>query len=204
MNTKKENGILTAVITLLLATMLMALLPTEAEARIYDDTLRLHILANSDTEEDQALKLAVRDKILEKYSGRLRDSKNMTEAETAVRSLILEIERDAEVWIRELGYGYSVKATLTREWYDTREYESFTLPCGYYDSLQIIIGNGSGKNWWCVMYPPLCMDIATECAPADDAALKYTNEELVLISGKKYNIKFKILEIVSEAFAKNG
>lgn len=204
MNVKTKKNCLGAVIALLMATMLMALLPTEAEARIYDDTLRLHILANSDTEEDQALKLSVRDKILEKYSGRLRDSKNMTEAETAVRSLISEIERDAEMWIRELGYGYSVKSTLTREWYDTREYESFTLPCGYYDSLQIIIGNGNGRNWWCVMYPPLCLDIATERAPADDAALKYTNEELLLISGQKYNIKFKILEIVSEAFAKNG
>ena len=204
MNVKTKKNCLGAVVALLMATMLMALLPTEAEARIYADTLRLHILANSDTEEDQALKLSVRDKILEKYSGRLRDSKNMTEAETAVRSLISEIERDAETWIRELGYGYSVKATLTREWYDTREYEDFTLPCGYYDSLQIIIGNGNGKNWWCVMYPPLCIDIATERAPADDAALKYTNEELMLISSQKYNIKFKILEIVSEAFAKNG
>ena len=204
MNTKTKNNCLGAAVALLLATMLAALLPTEAEARIYEDTLRLHILANSDSEEDQELKLEIRDKILEKYADRLKDSGNITEAEGIALALLSDIERDAEEWVRELGYDYPVTVTLTQEWYDTREYEDFTLPCGYYDSLQVIIGSGGGKNWWCVMYPPLCMDIATERAPVDDAALNYTKEELMLISGKKYNVKFKILEIVSEAFAKNG
>ena len=204
MNSTNEKRILSAVAILLFCALFMMAIPTEAEAMIYEDTLRLHILANSDSDEDQALKLIIRDKILEKYTDRLKDCGSIIEAERITESLLSDIEADAKGWVQELGYYYSVTATLTREWYDTREYDNFTLPRGYYDSLQVIIGSGSGKNWWCVMYPPLCMDIATERVPTDDATLKYTKEELVLISGKKYNLKFKILEIVADAFAKNG
>ena len=204
MNTKKENGIFTAVITLLFATILMAALPTEAEAMIYEDTLRLHILAASDKEDDQEIKLAIRDKILEKYGARLKECKNLDEAEDLASKLICEIKSDVDLWLLELGTDDTASVTLTREWYDTREYEDFTLPKGYYNSLQVIIGVGNGRNWWCVMYPPLCLELATERTPPDDSIYGYTEEETRLISGKKYNIKFKILEIVADAFSKNS
>ena len=93
---------------------------------------------------------------------------------------------------------------LGEEWYETRDYDGFSLPCGYYTSLRILIGEGEGKNWWCVMYPPLCTELASESAPADDGLIDYTKEEMILISSGKYNIKFKILEDLSRVFAKNG
>ena len=191
-------------LVLLMVTMMLALFPTDAEAKIYEDTIRLHILANSDLENDQALKLEIRDRILLKYGDILSDANSLGEAKEITEELLEEIRIDAESWLKELGYTYSVKATLTEEWYETREYESFTLPCGYYTSLRIIIGEGEGKNWWCVMYPPLCMDIASENAPADDGIIDYSKEELTLIKSGKYNVKFKILEDLSRVFAKNG
>ena len=189
---------------LLFATMMLALFPTDAEAEIYEDTIRLHILANSDSGEDQALKIAIRDRLLTEYGEILKASGSMAEAEAAASELLPSIERDAERWITEMGYSYSVRATLTQEWYETREYEDFSLPAGYYTSMRVIIGEGEGKNWWCVMYPPLCMDIATEEAPADDGVIDYSSEELWLIKSGKYNVKFKILEDLSRVFAKNG
>lgn len=191
-------------LSLLVATLLIAVIPTDAEAKIYEDTIRLHILANSDTKEDQELKLEIRDRILEKYGVMLSTSKSVEQAKNEMEELLQSIEQDATVWIQELGYDYEARATLSEEWYDTREYEDFTLPAGYYTSLRVIIGNGDGKNWWCVMYPPLCTEIATERAPKDDFVIDYSREEISLIQGGKYNFKFKILEDLSRVFSKNG
>ena len=185
-------------------TLVICVLPTEAEGEIYSDTLRLHILANSDSYEDQELKIMIRDKLLTKYGELLGQGESIDEAKMTVDAMLPLIEKDAEGWIGELGYDYSVKATLGTEWYDTREYESFTLPAGYYTSLRIIIGEGEGQNWWCVMYPPLCLEMATESAPADDGLIDYSKEEIFLISRQEYQIKFKILEDLSRVFAKNG
>ena len=179
-------------------------MPTEAEGEIYEDTLRLHILANSDSEEDQALKLNIRDRVLEKYGSMLKVDNSISEAKNKTETLLPDIKHDVEVWIAELGYDYTAEAYLGEEWYDTREYESFTLPAGNYVSLRIIIGSGEGKNWWCVMYPPLCLDMATESSPADDGITDYSKEEISLIQNGKYQIKFKILEDLSRVFAKNG
>ena len=121
-----------------------------------------------------------------------------------IGKMIPDIERDVDAWIREAGYNYESEVTLGVEWYDTREYEDFTLPRGYYTSLRVMLGEAEGKNWWCVMYPPLCLDIATENAPYDDAVMGYTKEEYTLISDRGYNIKFKLLEVFSDAFSKNG
>lgn len=196
-----KNTLLSA-LAILIATLIFTAMPTDAEAEIYSDTLRLHILAASDSEEDQALKLTVRDKILEKYGSQLSCYSSIEEANEKIRELLPLIEQDSERWIIEEGKHYSVKCTLTTEWYDTREYEDFTLPRGYYSSLRVIIGEGEGKNWWCVMYPPLCLDIATENAPSDDATIGYTDSEINLISKKGYNVKFKLLETFSEGFFK--
>lgn len=189
---------------ILIVTMVIGILPTDAEGEIYEDTLRLHILANSDSSEDQALKIKLRDRILLKYGDLLRNGDSINEAKANVNLLLPDIERDAENWVCELGYNYTVKATLDVEWYDTREYEDFTLPAGYYSSLRIIIGNGEGKNWWCVMYPPLCMEMASESAPTDDGLIDYSKEEIKLITSGKYQVKFKILEELSRTFKKNS
>ena len=191
-------------IALLLVTLVLGAMPTDAEGEIYGDTIRLHILANSDSEDDQALKLRLRDYILEKYSERLRTGGSVDEAKKEIQCLLPTIEEDAKQKLNEWGYSYDLRVSLSQEWYETREYKDFRLPAGYYSSLRVIIGNGEGQNWWCVMYPPLCTEIATERAPADDGVIDYTKEEVLLIKSGKYNVKFKILEELSRLFEKNG
>ncbi len=182
-------------ILVLAVTLLIAVMPTEAEAAIYDDTVRLHILASSDSERDQDLKLEIRNRVLAKYGDILGNSGSRAKAVEEIERRKDEIQKDVEAWIEELGEGYGARVEIGTEWYDTRVYESFTLPCGYYTSLRILLGNGEGQNWWCVMYPPLCLDVATSTGASD---IGYTKEETVLIRGGKYNIKFKILELLSE------
>ena len=198
------KDLLKCTLTILIVTMLISALPTEAQGMIYEDTIRLHILANSDSAEDQALKIEIRDRLLRKYSTLLCEGETIEEAKELINSLLPNIEKDAELWISVMGYDYSAKAVIGTEWYETREYDGFSLPAGYYCSLRIIIGEGKGQNWWCVMYPPLCVEMATEPAPRDDGIVNYTREEISLIESGRYNIKFKILEDISRVFAKNG
>ncbi len=195
---------ITGTLMMLTALLLMSFIPTDAEAKIYEDTLRLHILAASDSEDDQRLKLLIRDKLLSEYGERLKSSGDVTEALETAESLLGEIEESVEEWIMCEGYSYGAEVTLEKEWYDTREYEDFTLPKGIYYSLCVRIDEGVGKNWWCVMYPPLCLSAASEPMPGDDGIIDYTDEEYKLIGKGKYNIKFKLLEIFSEAFYKKG
>ena len=188
-------------ITLVL-TLIVAVVPTDAEARIYEDTVRLHILAASDSEEDQELKYALRDALLNRYYDVLSEETDADGATERLTEILSDIEKFSEQFISERGYSYGVRAVIGTEWYDTRDYNDFSLPMGYYTSLRIIIGEGTGKNWWCVMYPPLCTDIATGGAPSKDALGEYSSEERTLISGGKYKLKFKSLEIISRAFRK--
>ena len=197
-NTKK---VIIPTLLILLATLLLAVIPTERDAAIYDDTVRLHILANSDSEDDQALKYEIRNLVLEKYSASLSSFDSIESAKAELTELLPDIKRDVDCWIDECGYSYDSEILLGCEWYDTREYEEFTLPCGYYTSLRIMLGNGDGKNWWCVMFPPKCLDMATESAPKDDGVIDYTKEETALITGGGYSVKFKILELISETLA---
>ena len=178
------------IVMILVATLFIAVMPTDAEAAIYEDTVRLHILANSDSTEDQTLKLKLRDCILDKYGKTLTAFESIEEAEDELSERLTDIERFADAKIRELGYDYKTEASLVNEWYDTRHYDDFSLPCGYYTSLKIVIGEGGGENWWCVMYPPLCLDAAT-------SNKSYSESEELLI-GKKYSVKFKVLELISE------
>ncbi len=177
-------------ITLLLTALFISVIPTEAEGAIYDDTIRLHILANSDSEEDQNLKLRLRDEILAEFGESLGIYEKIDEAKKNLEEKLGEISNFADTKLSDWGYEYKTEVSISEEWYDTRDYENFSLPCGYYTSLRIIIGKGEGENWWCVMFPPLCLDAAT-------SKKKYTDAEDVLIS-KKYNVKFKLLELISE------
>ena len=188
---------LSGIMSLLFAAILMAAMPTDADAEIYSDTLRLHILAASDSEEDQALKIAVRDALLSEYGEMLSKTEGLDSAFDKVEELMPEIEKTALSCIQEAGFSYSASVELTVEDYDTRDYGGISLPRGRYNSLVVKIGEGRGRNWWCVMYPPMCLDMALD-APADDWVSDYTDTELSLISGGKYRVKFKLLEIVSD------
>ena len=191
-------------IALMLITMIINSMPTEAEGDIYSDTIRLHILANSDSTLDQSLKLSVRDELLTKYGSKLKNLSSIEAAEEKIKHLMPNMKKDIETWLSERGFPYSVDIKLGSEWYETRDYGDFSLPAGKYLSLQILLGRAEGQNWWCVMYPPLCLDMASEAAPADDGLINYTNSEISLINQEKYNIKFKILEELSRAFSKNS
>lgn len=200
---EKTKSLFGWAVAILAATLLLAILPTEYEGAIYEDTVRLHIIANSDKKEDQDLKLEIRDKLLLEYGDELSGISSKGEAEKLLSSRTDEIEGDVRLWLNELGSDASAEVELGTEWYDRREYENFTLPAGYYTSLRVILGEGEGKNWWCVMYPPLCLDLATEKAPSDDALLGYTESEVTLIEGGGYQIRFKLLELVSRALKQN-
>ena len=187
---------------ILIALLLTAVIPTDTQAKIYEDTLRLHILAASDKREDQELKLYVRDRLLEKYGGMLNKAESSDDAEELAASLLEEIKNDVALWTVEHGRPQEVSAEIVTEWYDTRDYGEFTLPAGHYRSLRITLNEGCGQNWWCVMYPPLCEGLATERAPSDDGVIDYSRDELFLITDGRYNVKFKLLELFSEAFRK--
>ena len=198
---KKTMDFLFTVIMMLGVVLIATLVPTEKDVAIYEDTLRLHILASSNDARDQELKYKIRDRLLEKYATALSSYDSADGAKEHVALLADDIERDVGMWTEEYGFDYGCEVTVGVEWYDTREYEDFTLPRGYYTSVRVMLGEAEGQNWWCVMYPPLCLDIATECAPSDDALCDYTKEEIMLIGEGKYTVKFKLLELTSEIFA---
>lgn len=159
----------------------------EASSEVRSETLRLHIIANSDSEEDQTLKLKVRDRILEATGELFADVSGKTEAVAAAEYSSDDIKKIAEEVIAEEGFDYSVRVEVTEMWFETRTYDEFTLPAGDYDAVRIIIGAGEGKNWWCVMYPALCV-------PGAEENIEKYGKNSGFITGSGYEIRFKIVE----------
>lgn len=158
-----------------------------------DKVVRLHVLANSDSPADQALKLRVRDAVLERATEVLKQSADRGEAEALLRNELPELERLAEQEVRANGYGYAVSVELTTTEFPTREYEGFTLPAGEYLALRILIGEGAGQNWWCVVFPPLCTAASAETAAM---AAGFSEDEVSLITEEDgYVLKFKTVEL---------
>ncbi len=127
-----------------------------------DEVLRLHIIANSDSEEDQSLKYDLRDHMLSDFSDIFSGCENLDEAKAAANENLEEMRQSAQEFIRRQGYDYTVKCELTDCYFTTRRYGNYTLPAGDYTAVRLIIGEGKGKNWWCVMFPPLCLPAAGE------------------------------------------
>lgn len=130
--------------------------------RVQDEVLRLHIPANSDSAEDQQMKLLLRDYILEEYGTELAAETDITAAKERIAALLPAIEADCCAFLREHGADYSATAELTEMYFTTRTYEDVTLPAGTYTALRITLGTGEGHNWWCVMFPPLCIPVASD------------------------------------------
>ena len=175
-----------------------SIIPTKEECQIYESCVRLHVIANSDNEEDQALKLKVRDelvKIVAQY-----DVNSKEEALERVKNDREELERRAKSVIEENGYSYDVRIEIGLERYPTRNYDGFSLPAGEYTSVRVIIGEGKGQNWWCVLYPPLCTQSAVSYDKEACIEVGLSSEQYDLITGSngRYKIKFKILEAVSQ------
>ena len=166
---------------------LLNLLPLGEDAQIYENTVRLHVIANSDGEYDQKLKLKVRDAVLETVEKK-GSMGSKAQAVTSLADMEDELIEAAEKVLRTEGCVDSVKIDFGKEKYPTRYYEDFTLPSGTYTSMRVVIGEGEGKNWWCVLFPPLC----TEAALADT---ELDEDELGLITGK-YKFKFRTIELL--------
>lgn len=125
-------------------------------AALRNELIRLHIVANSDGERDQALKLRVRDAVIESLESGMADVADVGQAKAYLQENLPKIEKAAERVLREAGCGDTVKAALAVEEFGRRVYDTFTLPAGVYDALRITIGEGAGRNWWCVVFPSLC------------------------------------------------
>ncbi len=191
------------VVAILLSALLLAALPVSGEEGIYDSVIRLHVLAASDSREDQALKLLVRDEILTTYSATLQEAAGVLEAEQMVEALCSDIENTAQEVVKREGYPYTVKVEYSLEEYPTRVYDDYTFPAGEYRSLRVVIGEGEGANWWCVLFPPLCLDMAMGEKREDDAlAVGLPKEEYAIITGgnEGYSVKFKALELLESVF----
>ena len=165
------------------------------QQELADKVVRLHILANSDSEEDQALKLQVRDVVLTRAEELLRASDGRGEAEVMLREHLRELTQVAQTAIAENGYGYSVRTELANTVFPTREYEDFSLPAGNYLALRVIIGEGGGKNWWCVVFPPLCSQSSADLAQTAMAAGLSQSDVALLEENGGYVLKFKSIEI---------
>lgn len=155
---------------------------------ISNKVLRLHILANSDSTEDQNLKLGLKNYFLENTSD-LFSGKTLEENIEIAKKNTLTLEELCNQFITESGYDYETKVIVDKEYFDTRVYDDFTLPAGVYNSIKIVIGEGSGHNWWCIVFPSVCL---YSCSESMSDYL--TEEEMELISDG-YTPKFKIIEI---------
>ncbi len=157
-----------------------------------ENVLRLHIIANSDSEQDQALKLKIRDEILEKCGNLFLNCDSLEIAEKTVNENLNLFTDAANAVILENGFNYTAKASLGKSDFNTRYYDDFTLPAGEYNSLIITLGEGKGKNWWCVVYPTVCIPAATNGNLEDSAKAESVK---IATGGKKYIMKFKTVEI---------
>lgn len=153
--------------------------------------VRLHVIAASDEQAEQELKLRVRDAVLEYLGPKLKGVESACDAQEIIGAELPGIAQAAAA----VSEGRSVTVSLGEERYPTREYAAFTLPAGRYESLRVILGDGQGRNWWCVVFPPLCLS-AAECEQAQQVM---SQDDYALITGQEgYEIRFKLVELWGE------
>lgn len=158
---------------------------------VRQDVLRLHVVADSDSETDQRLKLMVRDAVLKEGKELFNGSVTAQSAEEKITPQIENLEAVAEKTLKENGCDADVKITVAREYFNTRCYDNFTMPAGVYNAVRVNIGSAGGHNWWCVMFPPLCLPAASVQAEAF-----FTEDEMSVIGASpKYEPRFKIIEV---------
>ena len=162
--------------------------------------IRLHVIANSDSPEDQTLKLAVRDRILARAEELCPPGTTLEEARAAMAGSLEALAAAGRGAVAEAGYSYPVSAQLTRCWFPTKEYGAFALPAGEYTALRVVIGEGEGRNWWCVAFPPLCLGAASQTLEEAAQAGRFTPEQVGLMTGETggYVLKFKGMELLGQ------
>ncbi len=180
-----------------------AIFPTAEDMQIYDKVVRLHVIANSDSEYDQSLKLKVRDGILATVEDLTENCRSKEEAERTLCENSGIIKSAAEKVLSDNGSSLTVSIEIGREKYPTREYGKLRLPSGEYCSLRVMLGEAEGKNWWCVLFPPLCTGSAVD--PKEELLqVGFTPGQVEIITeseSPRYKLKFKILEIFGSIFS---
>ena len=171
---------------------------------IADSVFRLHVIANSDSDEDQNLKYLVRDNVIKYLSSISNNASSKNEVIDIAKANLSKIQSIAVQTVRDNGYTYSVSVEVGNFAFPSKNYGDITLPPGYYDALRIKIGNAEGQNWWCVMFPPLCfVDVTSGIVPDESKEFLKENlsqEEFDLISNdsKEIKVKFKIVEVLQK------
>lgn len=158
---------------------------------ISNDVLRLHIIANSDLSVDQNVKLKVRDAVLTAMSDKFSHSKSLDDTLNIANKNKEYIKNVADNELEKYGVEYGANVEVKKEYFNTRSYNDVTLPAGCYNSVVITLGNGVGKNWWCVMYPAICLPQVSDTEL--DKVLD--DDEMSVISNSKYDVRFKIVEV---------
>lgn len=216
-NSRKEKFKIKYLFVVVFLLMLMILVNSisyseEVISDISENVLRLHVIANSNSSEDQEVKYKVRDKVLEYMTDISENCKSKTEAISILEDNLDNVEDIVIKTLRENNFDYNVKLEIGNFDFPTKVYGDISLPSGYYDALKIIIGEGKGENWWCVMFPPLCfVDVSSGIVPNESKELleeNISNEGYSLISDKSddIKIKFKIVELIESGkikFKKN-
>ena len=180
--------------------------PEAIQEGIAKEIIRFHVIANSDSTEDQTLKLEVKDKLVKLLSPRLKSVASITQARSIINNNIDLIKATAEKVIHENGYDYPVTVSLESCFFPLKIYGDYTFPPGTYEALRVRIGSAAGHNWWCVMFPPLCFVDETYCVvdKATDQKLKYllSEEEYKTLRNKKIpvKVKFKLLKSIRKLF----
>lgn len=159
-----------------------------------ENVLRLHIIANSDSKEDQKVKLQVRDSILKNSEKLFKNCADLSEAEENADSHLGDFKNIADKVLSQNGFDYKSTAKLSKSFFDTRNYPDFTLPAGTYNSLTVTLGNGKGHNWWCVIYPSVCLGSSSKKLKTVAGKKGYQ----IAVHHKKYKIKFKAIEILEK------
>lgn len=162
--------------------------------------IRLHVIANSDSQADQALKLQVRDEVLSQAEKLYSREMTLEEARRQLEGHLQALADAGQAVVEREGYSYPVEARLTHCWFPTKEYDSFSLPAGKYEALQIVIGEGEGQNWWCVAFPPLCVGAASQTVEESIQVGNFTREQAALMSQEEpgYVLKFKSMELLGQ------
>lgn len=160
------------------------------------EVLRLHILANSDSEEDQALKYDLRDYMLTTFSDVFGECDSFDQSVEVANSRKAEIEEKANEFVHSKGYDHNVKCEVEKTYFTTRKYENVTLPAGEYTAVRLLIGNAEGRNWWCVMFPPLCL-------PAASGEFFTEEQSRRIEESHDFEIKFALFEALQGLLGKN-
>ena len=165
------------------------------KSALTNSIIRLHVVADSDSSEDQRVKLLVRDAITEELETFMDDFPDMESAKEYLQEYLPELERIANEVLQSVGNTCSAVVTLAKEKFPTREYDTFTLPAGIYESLRVTIGSGEGKNWWCVVFPSLCASATTEGVEDTAVGAGFSDRLTGTLTGKQeYKVRFFILD----------